>query len=91
MFDDYPIGETPNRYLSSYKKRARSAPRNEAASLVYKLLLYADADVPGMNVPYVVEALEVLTYYGKAVSVTAVTNRENAENEYRLRVTNKDW
>jgi hypothetical protein len=65
----------------------RKYPRNEGAALVYKLLIHDSASVSSMELPYVVEALEVLTYYGKNIIVTAGGGNVN---HYTLRIGNKD-
>jgi hypothetical protein len=86
MFYESPLYESPPRYPSK-PLTVRSAPKNDAASLVYKLLIHDSATVSSMDLAYVVEALEVLTFYGKAVKVAAGGTNVN---HYCLSITNKD-
>jgi hypothetical protein len=65
----------------------RKSPKNEAAALVYKLLLYDSSPVDSMELAYVVDALEVLTYYGNTILVSAGGGNVN---HYTLKIGNKD-
>jgi sensor domain CHASE-containing protein len=85
MFYD-PIGSNECRYTTG-PRQARNAPKNEATSLVYKLLIHDSASVTSAELPYVLEAIEVLTYYGKTVIIAA--GGVNV-NHYTLRIGNKD-